>query len=256
MAHRTQVHRMPKIIRGGRIESERPKPSRKSFGLLFIGLAVVVGYWFLFMSDTFAVQKVEVAGAESPSITSVAEALKGRNIFRLTSVSIEQDIRQSYPPTDSVLVVRGLPNTVRLTVSLREPALQWQAGEALFILDSQGEAFEQGTTKPEYAALPKIIDRSNRPVSIGQQIVTPAYVTFVQDINKRAPDLFKRAHVANEILETTFHIDIVLEGDLRIRVTTQRPLEEQLLGAASIYTAHPDAKTIDVRVPKRGYYKK
>lgn len=213
-------------------------------------------YWFFFMSETFAVQKVEVTGAESASIASVAESLKGRNIFRLVSAGIEQDIRQVHPPTAHVVVVRGLPNTVRLTIALREPALQWQVADTSFILDRTGEAFEQGVSKPEYAALPKVIDRSNRRVQIGQQVVTPAFITFIDESNKKVPDLFKRVHVANEILETTFHIDLVLEGDLRIRVTTQRPLEEQLNGAVAIFTAHPEAKSIDVRVPKRGYYKK
>lgn len=244
---------MPAVMPHAPITSRRRFPR---FILVVLGLIMVVSgiYGVIFKSSIFAVESVEVEGVAVPAVSAYAEKLYGRNIFQLRSAAIEQDVRQAYPPVKTATLVRGLPRKIRIVVTLRQPALRWQVRDHVYLLDSQGEVFEVGD-KPEYAQLPKIVDKSPISVQVGQRLASPSFVTFVTEMQQRIPDQFKRAHVATEVSETLFHLDVVLEGDFRIRLTTQRPLDEQIRAAHLIASAHPDAKLIDVRIPKWGYYK-
>jgi hypothetical protein len=249
-----RIHKMPGILPGKMLKLDQPKRSPR-IRLFILGLALIGGsYWFVYASPTFAVEKVEITGVDEAALATVAHRLIGRNIFRLSTTAIEADMKQVYPPVASLTLIRGLPRSVRLQVALRQPMLRWQILDKTYIIDATGQVFDEGE-KPDYADLPKVIDTSSLQFTIGQHITTPAFIEFVTAIPDKATALLGRKHVANEIKETMFHVDVLLDGDVRIRLTTQRPLEEQLEAAKTIASAHPDAKLIDVRVPGWGYWK-
>lgn len=250
-----RIHRMPSVIPGTRIKAALVKPPRRGLRsvvwfLLFLGGL----YWLVFLGPTFQVQQVELLGADTTALATLADNMKGQNIFRLNQTAVESAMRQVHPPIDTVTLIRGLPHTVRLLVTLRTPALRWQVNDTVYILDANGEVFQEGE-KPEYENLPKVVDTSGVAVQVGQQIIVPAFIDFIQDVQEKTPQTFHRSYLRSEVTETTFHVDALLEGDIRLKFTTQRPLQEQLDGAFAIATAHPDAKVIDVRVPKWGYWK-
>jgi hypothetical protein len=253
---RSRIHRMPGLMPGKPLPKERSSSNRYRY----IGIVLVVGgiisglYWFFFLSPVFSIEKIEIIGSDNESVRAAADRLTGGNIFRLHATSLAQTLTQSYPPIETVTVVRGLPHVVRINITLRRPALRWQINDVIYIIDSEGEIFEQGD-KPDYADLPKIVDKSGLATDIGQTIVTPEFIQFVTDMQKRIPTLFTQAYLGNEISETTFHIDALLQGDIRIRLTAQRPLQEQLDAAKSILAKHPEAKIIDVRATRWGYWK-
>ncbi len=249
-----RVHKFSGVIPTGHIEASRPKPNWRRIGFVILLAGVIgLGYWFIYASPTFAITEVEVHGVEPSLIKSITDTLIGSNIWRVNAIAIEENSKQVYNSIETVSVVRGIPHKVRLEATLRSPKVRWQVGDTVFIIDSAGQVFSQGDT-PEYATLPKIVDKTNFPVKVGQRIVSPSFITFLTEIHERVPATLKKAVVANEITVTTFHIDVVLDSGARIRLTTQRPLQEQLDGAATILAAHPDAKVVDVRVPRWGYW--
>ncbi len=248
----SSVRRMPQVMR-----AKAPSQPRKRFrgaGCILVGGALVFLYWFFLSSHFFAITTIQFEGKTNDSLEEASRHLINTNIFRLNPTSLEQTMRQAFPPVATVSVVRGLPHTVRINVQLRTPALRWQSGDVVSILDQNGESFEQGD-KPEYAHLPKVVDQSKVALHVGQSVVSPEFIRFIQDMQDKVPAAFKKAFVNGEISETSFHVDALLEGGLRLRFTVQRPLDEQLSSALAIYQAHPDAKTIDVRVGQWGYWK-
>lgn len=249
-----RVHKFSGVIPTGRIESAKARPNwgRISLLLLIIG-AIGLGYWALYAGPSFKITEVEVEGVDPALVKSITEPLLGSNIWQINATAIEENSKQVYNPIERVTVVRGIPHKVRLIVALRSPKVRWQVGDAIYIIDSGGQVFSQGDT-PEFSVLPKIVDRTNFPVKVGQRIVSPSFITFLTDAHAKVPVTLKRAVVTSEITVTTFHIDMVLEGGARVRLTTQRPLQEQLDGAATIMAAHPDTKVVDVRVPRWGYW--
>ncbi len=232
-----------------------PRKIRRSYVIIIVCTLAVFGfYWALFSGPFFSIETIQFEGETNDSLTSLTNRLLKTNIFRLNPTSLEAGMKQAYPPLASVSVVRGLPHTLRVRLELRQPTLRWQSGEVVSILDAKGESFQEGD-KPEYASLPKVTDKSHVAIHIGQHVVSPEFIAFVTDLQKQVPSTLKKNITAVEISETSFHIDVVAEGDIRLRFTTQRPLAEQLKAVAMIYQAHPDAKLIDVRVPRWGYWK-
>lgn len=252
---RSKIHRMPGVL-PGRTPINNPPPRRS--GKVGLGLILIGGlaglYWYFFYGPTFMVQSVEVVGSDHASLRSIGDKLVGSNIFRVNPAALEQDMRQVYPSVDSVEVIRGLPKVIRLVVKLRDPALQWQVGETVYVLDNNGEVFAEGE-KPEYTSLPRVIDTSGKKLEVGQQVATTAFIQMIQEIRQHLPDHLQRNYTTIEITETTFHIDVILEGGIRIRLTTQRPAEEQLDSAKLILAHHPEAKVVDVRIAQWGYWK-
>lgn len=250
-----RVHRMPRVLPGQPIQSPKPRRSWRglAFGILTVGLVIFV-YWFVFMSQYFAVTTVELSGTESPAIKALAEGLKGENIWRLNTTTVEQRVQQVDSSVGTVSLVRGIPHTIRLTVTYREPALRWHVKDTVYIVDTSGRIFAEGDTPP-YAALPKISDKSAVALKIGLAIVDTSFIQFVKDLYAKVPTTLGKSIAAAEITETSFHLDVVLEGDIRLRFTTLRPLQEQLDGVQKILQTHPEAKYVDVRVPRWGYWK-
>ncbi len=250
-----QIHRLPSILPAARIKEQKPGRNRRVIFVLIATGIVILAYWFIFRSPYFAVTKIEVTGVDPATVKSVVDRMIGTNIFGLNSVGVETDMKQVYPPVASVSLVRGLPHTLRLSVTLRQPALRWQVNDSTtFILDSNGEAFELGD-KETYASLPKISDKSGIQVQLGQRVTTAAFIDFMNQLHTAIPNELHRAQIGSEITETSFHVDVMLEGEIRVKMTTQRPSLEQVKAAATILQAHPEAKTVDVRVPKWGYWK-
>ena len=254
---RHNVHKMPGIMPGNRLyRQEKPKRNYRGLGFVILISGLACGsYWFFFLSPTFAIDQVTITGTDNESLKTIGDRLIGTNSFRLNSATLEQDMQQAYPPVATVTVVRGLPRVVRINVTLRQPKLRWVMSDTtLFILDANGQVFSQGD-KPEYAPLPKVMDRSNEKLQIGQQVVLPAFIQFLNEIQAQSPALFHQNQTANEVTDSIFTLDMVFENTLRIRLTTQRPSKEQLESAALILAAHPEAKLVDVRVPARAYWR-
>lgn len=256
MARKT-IHKMPQLMPSAPIRystSTPPSKKKTNYWLLFLGLLLVGIYWFIFQGPTFAITSVEVTGSDNQGIKDVTNKLVGKNIFLVRQPVIENDMRQVYPPVATVELVRGLPHTVRFTVKLRDPVLKWSSGDKIYILDLAGEVFQEGDS-PDYAALPLVRDSSQVQLEIGQQVISPAFIQFVTELHQQSSEMVKRKFQWGEVGETTFHVDALLEGDMRLKLTTQRPLKEQLEAANAILGAHPEAKLVDVRVAGWGYWK-
>lgn len=249
------VHKLPGIIPAHAQPKPRPQRSFRRWGVLLATIGIVIlGYWYLFRSSAFAIERVEVVNVDVPAVRAITDQLIGQNIFLLNATTLESTVKTAYPPVASLTLVRGLPHTVRVEARLRTPALRWQIDSNVFIVDKQGRVFEQGD-KPEYASLPLVVDQSLIRVTLGQDVVSSAFIQFLEEAKKLVPELLRREFVRGEVSTTTFHMDLILESDVRVKVTIQRPVGEQLASAAKILAAHPEAKHIDVRVPTWGYWK-
>lgn len=245
---------MPGIIPGQPIGTV-PKRIPWRFGIFLVIIGLLLwAYWYFFWSVAFRVETVEVIGIPEEVITPITSTLNGKNIFRLKATTIEQDIKNIYPPVENATVVRGLPHVVRLHITLRDAAIRWQIGDIIYIVDTSGAVFDLGE-KEAYASLPKVTDTSGRNISIGQRLLSKTFLEIVQNLPEEVKKRFESDIESIEITETTVHIDVIISGGLRLRITTQRPIDEQLDAAARIVDHYPEAKYIDVRVPKRAYWK-
>lgn len=255
---RQNVRRMPKVMQtSGPI---RPAADWRLARWLF-WVVVIMGcaygvYWAIWLNPYFAIKTVEVDGVASPVVKEAAGQLAGQNIFRLQSSDVAAMIRSVYPPTESVTLVRGLPNTVKLEVTLRTPAALWQVGGTSYVVDTAGIVY--AVADPSLGPLPatKITDATNLPISLGRQITTPAFLSFVSDLSTKLPEATGKQIQSLQIKDSSFYVDVITTDNKQFKLTTLRDEDQQIEEIRQVLLAKlGNVGYIDVRVPGRAYYK-
>ena len=121
------------------------KPARGSWRLASFLFAILFGT-ALYLGWTlpyFHVPASTVYGNQRLSRDEINNALgtTGQSIFLVQPEEVETRLRLNYPELASAHVDVYLPNYVFVTVSERQPVIQWQQGEAYTWVDASGVAF-------------------------------------------------------------------------------------------------------------------
>jgi len=137
----------------------RSKPIRRASagltptraGALLALLVACAGVYGAASSSAFAARSVVITGAELTGEDVIQRTLdlsSDQNLFTLSTAPLRERL-ESLAPVLSAAVSVGLPDTVRVTVTEREPLLIWVAGERRFLVDADGLLFlELGPERP------------------------------------------------------------------------------------------------------------
>jgi cell division protein FtsQ len=104
-----------------------------------VGAPLVAGFW-LFVSPSFALGRIEVEGNRRIATAWVEQALDplgGENLLRLSLPAVERAIAAN-PWLAAVTIDKRLPDRLRLRVSEREPAALLRTATGLVVLDRDG----------------------------------------------------------------------------------------------------------------------
>lgn len=236
------------------------------FPKVFIGVVVVIFIvWFFIGAPWWKVKHIQVDGEATEEVTAEIEKLRGQNILWLSVTHPDRVIREKQPSLQQIQILRGIPDALRVKLIEREPAMMWQSGERWYTLDATGFVYrEQQLNKKadgslEYPAteLPIVVDRHNLPVKIGQTIVRPSFITFVEELRRRLPEELKLTMVRAEIEETSVSVRAVTDAGWSILFDTNRQLDPQLRTLTRVLaTKRAEIKEyVDVRVRGWVYYK-
>jgi hypothetical protein len=263
---RRYVRQMPQIY--GNLQ---PQPKR---GLRWV--AVFLRFFFVFGSaalllyaiffgPAFRINYVTVSGAEfSSAADAQAQVAIGSNIWLLSSAFVKAEILKS-PAVESVEVLRGVPHTVRIEITEKRPALLWQTGSQLVLLDSTGTVFgylpaSSLATDPRLVSLsrnvPLVVDEKGLPFAIGQPLVSPTFITFVdqaaQDVQTRLPQL-TLDHFA--VSDSTYDVTLYAKQGLQVRLSAlgDPGVETSNLGVLLSKDKLPLTSKIDLRVDRWAY---
>jgi hypothetical protein len=226
---RRYVRQMPKIY--GNLQ----KPPRSYAGLArfvrllawIAGLAAVV--YGIFLSGFFSVKRIDVQGTSLMPATEVsALAPTGGPIWffpkeAVTSHLLEDDRVQS------VSILKGLPDSIRIVVHERQPALAWVSGTSTTLVDGTGLAFLQydqsslpAATTPVgtiITALPHVQDTKSLPVSPGHRILSSGFVSFVQTISQNLGTTLPELTIDHfEVGDTTYNVTLVAKQGMQVQL--------------------------------------
>lgn len=251
-----QIRRMPAVMKPTQhIDAEPTKVPKWVWWLVFLVILGYGAYWSVMKNSYFAIRHVQVEGATDASLTAVANQLVGDNIFSVHSAEIEARLISAYPPARSVDVIRGLPDTVRLAVTLRNPALIWVSGSTNYLVDDTGVVYavnNPGLPQPSLT----VVDTSNLPIEINRQVTTPAFLNFVDYVAKKIPDATGKKIKTINVGQSLFYIDVVTDDNKTFKLTILRDADEQVKSIQQILLAKGgNVGYIDVRVPLKGFYK-
>lgn len=230
-------------------------------GWLIIGFII----WFFTGSSYFKVKDIKIEGQATPEVKQAIEALRGRNILWLSVTHPDRVIRQKQPSLKQIQILRGIPDTLRVKLIEREPALIWQTGDSWYTVDATGFVFaksplnkkEDGSFDLPATDLPVLVDKSNLPVRMASYIIRPSFIVFVNDLRRRLPEEYNLKLVRLEISETIYSLSAVTDAGWSILFHTGRQLEPQLRTLSKVLESKRDEikEYVDVRVRGWVYYK-
>lgn len=265
---RRYVRRMPKIY--GNLQ-----PRRLSFAGFFrflrvilwlaAGVGAVYAIWY---SGWFRIRKVEVEGTYFSSAEAVKAAVPiGKNIW---FISKEQLISQILinPVIVGVTVFRGIPDSVRVVVEERKPALIWISGENSLVLDEYGVGFAVFTPEtfpsPDspldklLATTPRVTDTKSLPVTLGKSIVSPTFIQFLEGVQKELVTYLPEVSLDHlEIADTTYDLTLVAKQGLRVQFNTLGNPGTQVRNLTRLIRQNKAAlnSQVDLRVDRWAYVK-
>ncbi len=108
-----------------------------------LAVLMVVLLWLFWNSPLYRVNDLAVNGLQRVQTEQLASVLGVQNlpVFVLDPAEMRSTIQAAFPEFDSVSVFIGLPNTVTINVTERQPVLVWRSSRGELLLDSQGYTF-------------------------------------------------------------------------------------------------------------------
>jgi hypothetical protein len=232
-------------------------------------LLIIVGglFYLIFYSSFFNVSNLIVEGAqlteESQVETLALDYLNSnsKNIFTLSSTDLKRNLDSGLPLVSSVIIQKGIPDTIKVILEEREPAIIWETSSKRYLVDDQGYVFlklKDYLQKKDLLTedLIKLNDRSGLPVEKEQRLVSSSWIEFVKQIDKKLLDRFDLAVSKYYIIESAFDLyGASSKGELIF--DTNRSVSEQIQALKTLFesTNRKKYQYIDLRIAGWVYYK-
>lgn len=201
-----------------------------------------------------------IDGLVTAEIQTNLEKLKNKNLLLLRVNKMENNLKNLQSNIRDLEILKGFPDTLKIKIVLRESRLIWQSGGINYLVDKDGVVYngtEGSLVNSEGKSFPLVIDSKNVPIKISTQIVTPAFVSFVNELTQNFEGKIGVKITNFEVNETTLQVDAKTEPGWKAIFDTTRGLASQLDDLAKIYNVNKDNihEYVDLRVAGWGYYK-
>lgn len=222
-------------------------------------------WWFFTQAPWLRVKDIRIEGNATEETKAEINKLMGQNILWLSVTHPEEVILEKQPSIKEIEILRGIPDTLRVKLIERQPAMIWQVGETWYTVDETGFIYkeeqlhkkEDGSLEYPATDLPIVVDTKNLPTKVTTTIVRPQFIGFVRNLKDRLPKDYNVKLVRVEVGETTFSVKAMTDAGWGILFDTTRTLEAQLSTLTKVLAANRNniKEYVDVRVRGWVYYK-
>ena len=152
--------------RGGQRRASAGFSPRRAVAALVL-LAAAGATWGVVASPVFGIRTIQVEGAGLTGDEQVRAALglasPAPNVFTVPTDVLRERLL-ALPAVADAEVSVGLPGTIHVRVTEREPVLAWRRGESVYLVDREGRVVADASSGAAAAAaladgLPRVIDR-------------------------------------------------------------------------------------------------
>lgn len=228
--------------------------------------------WTALGTDLFSVDTVTVLDGRDSTVAAVEEIAQqeldrvpfGRTIFLVQADVIESRIVGSLPQVRAVHIERKLPDTLKVVLQEKTPALLLLSNGTYYFVDEAGIPYEEAQLHTLPGIVLPTVKNADREanVTLGVAAVAPEFVAFVQHVGKHLGDSItaKVAEIRIPSLAAR-EVHFILDTNWVIKFDVTRNPAQQLGILARIVTEmlsnEKDAAVeyIDLRIPNRVYYK-
>ena len=236
----------------------------KKIVLYTLGLAAV---YVIFFGPVFRVRKVEVQGAEISDNDQLISAVPlGSSLWFLPKQTILQNIAAKNPAVTNVSILRGIPDSVRLVVTERQPELSWVSTGKTYLIDSRGIPFSDVTTlaadpnsalSKKLTSLPKVIDTQNIPVTVGTQSLGLTFVDFTGALPALLQQYLPSVQIDHaEVAVTTYDLTVFMKSGMQVIFNTLGDAGVQVRNLTRLVTqndANIATSHVDLRIDRWAY---
>lgn len=132
---------------------KRKKGIAKIFkwGLLLALIFLI--FYFVFFSNFFAIEKIDIKGNQAISRENIEETIKSKsftsvlgifsenNFFLLNKEKTRESLLEKFPEIETITVEKKFPDVLEVEITEKNPLILWCRMENCYYLDSEGTAF-------------------------------------------------------------------------------------------------------------------
>ncbi len=132
---------------------KRKKGIAKIFkwGLLLAPVFLI--FYFVFFSNYFAIEKIDIKGNQAISRESIEETVKNKsfssvlgifsenNFFLLNKEKTKESLLEKFPEIETIKIEKKFPDILEVEITEKNPLILWCRMENCYYLDSEGTAF-------------------------------------------------------------------------------------------------------------------
>ena len=221
-------------------------------------LLVIFGSIFIYRSDLFHVNNVQVNGSEhltSQEITSIAAVSDDSTLLRLDSKGIKERLEDNAWVQEAA-IHRVFPDTIVIDITEREPAAVAKINDkSIWVISTDGAWLSAATTDDWENAM-KIIDVSpSMPAPISGSVCTDGGINNALDIlNSISDDL--RSRIVSISAESSIKTSLNLEDGVTVAFGDSSDVEVKEAVINSLLNEYEGKISyINVRVPTRPTYR-
>lgn len=181
----------------------------------------------------------------------------GRNTLLISPGALSDYIKQAEPGVKQAQVKRSGLHSLSITVTERQPSLNWKSGDTVYLLDADGTVI--GESKGAYVKLPTVIDGSNLPVKVGDRVAPQSFVAFASEFSRRAGEAGV-AVAQMTVPETTSELMVKTNKGYVLKLDTTRTVSGELGDLKAVLaelakSRKTPSEYIDLRIEHKAYYK-
>ena len=250
------IYRPPKVFNE---YNQTPQGNKKKFPrflkilivfiILAIGLIVLIYY-----TSLFNINKIFVENDQNGEIAKLLQSYQGQNLILLDTAKIKKDIKDAFPNLENIKVIKGLPNSLKLSYEEFTPEIVWKTQGKTYLVNQFGEIFREVEGD---STLPIVVDNKDLAVTMKDQVVTTNFINFINQITDKINGQKDYKIIYFEINETVFQINAVTDLGWYIKFDTTRPFVDQI-DALNKFLAEKKNEVheyVDVRVEGKVFYK-
>lgn len=204
--------------------------------------------WAVLWSPLLEVNSIDIQGSPHTSAADVAEAtgVLGENLLFVSADAVAEDTKE-LPWVAAVRVDRLLPNTLRVRIVERVPALVVTTDSGSWVVDETGHVLQAARGNE---ALPTMKTTGHGDMEPGERLVRPSLLDGVRALASMPREL--AAMVETVDAPTSEAISLVLTGGITVRygaAEEMRDKNEVIVALLERFGSAEGQRYFDVRVP-------
>lgn len=249
-----RISKTPKIFTSSyRPQLNGVKEGSRYWRIVAAVAAVIVGFLLIGRLPVFLLNDIEIEGQTTAEIATILKSLRGKSVFSSTVSRIQDQIKKEYLVVRTVKCYRGLPNSLRCKIQLREPRIVWQDNQGKALVDETGYLYERVENNIDESII-TVVDMSPQIASVGSFVISPEVINHYYSL----ADFLKSSGISIEkveIADTIYHFDATLRLNdgktFSVRLTTTIPSELQAKSLLALLSKRPEtiSSQVDLRVP-------